>query len=147
MPNIIVMFMDIKERPSFSTYRHAVIYNNSYPPCFISLFLINLCPPNTHSCYQTPFFLFLIVIQNCNLKLHSDRWRIKGQMTNSNVQEIQEYLRKCSLELQYLAYLYSYLCIYIWYSPLKNSLSSYRKFSGVGFDLTTTEFRSDALTD
>ena len=35
----------------------------------------------------------------------------------------------------------------IWYSPLKDFWSSYRKLAWVGFESTTTEFRSDAQTD
>ena len=36
---------------------------------------------------------------------------------------------------------------YIWYSPLKYLWSIYRKLACVGFEPTTTEFHSDALTD
>ena len=36
---------------------------------------------------------------------------------------------------------------YIWYSPLRILGSSYRKLAWLGFEPTTTEFRSDALTD
>ena len=36
---------------------------------------------------------------------------------------------------------------YIWYSPLKYLWSIYRKLAWVGFEPTTTEFHSDALTD
>ena len=42
-----------------------------------------------------------------------------------------------------------YICLftYIWYLPLKIFRSSYRKLAWVGFETTTTEFRSDSLTD
>ena len=36
---------------------------------------------------------------------------------------------------------------YIWYSPLRDFRSSYRKLALVGFELATTGFCSDALTD
>ena len=36
---------------------------------------------------------------------------------------------------------------YVWYSPLKDFWSSYRKLAWVGFEPTTTGFCSDALTD
>ena len=36
---------------------------------------------------------------------------------------------------------------YIWYSPLNDFWSSYRKLTWVAFEPTTTEFHSDALTD
>ena len=40
-----------------------------------------------------------------------------------------------------------YIYIYIWYSSLKDFWSSYRKLAWAGFEPTTTEFHSDALTD
>ena len=42
--------------------------------------------------------------------------------------------------------IYTYIHIY-WYSPLMDFWSSYRKWAWVGFEPTTTEFRSDALID
>ena len=36
---------------------------------------------------------------------------------------------------------------YIWCSPLKDYLNSYRKLAWVGFEPTTTEFRSDTTID
>ena len=40
-----------------------------------------------------------------------------------------------------------YTMYILWYSTLKDFWSSYRKLAWVGFEPTTTEFRSDALTD
>ena len=55
---------------------------------------------------------------------------------------------KCTIYFNFLIYIYIYIYyIYIWYSSRKDLWSSYRKLAWVGFELTTTELRSDALTD
>ena len=48
--------------------------------------------------------------------------------------------------LEYLIYIYIYIYIYIGIHHWTITWSSYRELTWVGFETTTTEFRSDALT-
>ena len=63
--------------------------------------------------------------------------------------------RKCEYDIYIYIYIYVCMYIYIYDLPLtpihlhhwRMLWSNYRKLGWVGFDPTTTEFRSDALTD